>query len=107
MSRRRQAPSHLDRLYMTSSAYKEHQLIRSSAPATVFGNTTERHSTDIRSSGPNYKAIAKQRYQIYSNAKELQKQNMRQHRLNSLVRYSMVINKCKFAAINQSRARYN
>ena len=107
MSRRRQAPRDLDRLYMTSSAYKEHQLIRSSAPATAFGNTTERNSTDLRSSGTNYEVIAKQRHQIYTNAKELQKQNMRQQRLKSLSRYSMVMNKGKFAVINQSRAQCN
>ena len=107
MSRRRQAPRDLDRLYMTSSAYKEHLSIRSSAPATVFGNTSERHSTDVRSSGTNYEVITKQRHQIYTNAKELQKQNMRQQRLKSLSRYSMVMNKGKFAVINQSRAQCN
>jgi hypothetical protein len=62
MSRRRKAPRDLDRLYMTSSAYKEHRLMRSSVPEAALGNITERNSTELRSSGHNYEAIAKQRH---------------------------------------------
>jgi hypothetical protein len=57
MSKRRRAPKDLDRLYMTSSAYKEHRLMRNSAPENIIGSTTERNNTDLR--GHNYEAIAK------------------------------------------------
>jgi hypothetical protein len=80
---------------MTSSDYKEHRLMRNSAPENILGNTTERTTSEIRRSGHNYEAISKQRHEIYNNAKELQKQNMRQQRLKSLARYSMVMNKGK------------
>ncbi len=108
MSRRRKAPRDLDRLYLTSSAYKEQRMLRGSVQdkMNISESVNQRlMNTEVRKSMPesgsvNYELISRKRNEIYTEAKQLQKQNLKQQRLKAQARYSMVMKNGKLNPIN-------
>lgn len=79
MGRRRRAPKDLDRLYMTSSDYRQSRVMSISAPdASIFHNLTGQNITERTQTGNDYRAKIKHRQDIFESAKELQKHNMDQ-----------------------------
>jgi len=81
MSQRRKAPKDLDRLYMTSAAYKQQQTNRSSLQDTklAFEDPSQAGlNTEMRKSMPDKNSVRKsfeqklrRRHEIYTDAKEL------------------------------------